>query len=170
MEFRPQRNLATYSRSDFRSWLSDKKCREQRLGGAAATCRAGVATVPRFTPGETTGVGEEPGGVGDEGGEPALCYGGEREKRTGKPLGSMTTSVDRAVEPGGGKRRAGTAGTVKPWLGLPAAEDLVRLAGAMVASGPFLGHVPQARRGATTVEATTGGCEAAGARAQKSWP
>ncbi|CAJ1401147.1 unnamed protein product [Effrenium voratum] len=30
-EFRPQRNLASYSRADFRSWLMDKKCREQFL-------------------------------------------------------------------------------------------------------------------------------------------
>ena len=28
-EFRAQRNLASYSRSDFRTWLTDKKCREQ---------------------------------------------------------------------------------------------------------------------------------------------
>ena len=28
-EFRPQRNLASYSRADFRTWLTDKKCREQ---------------------------------------------------------------------------------------------------------------------------------------------
>lgn len=40
-EFRAQRNLATYSRSDFRSWLSDKKCREQRLGSGTAMGRVG---------------------------------------------------------------------------------------------------------------------------------
>eukprot|EP00434_Breviolum_minutum_P024510 symbB.v1.2.021649.t1/scaffold1746.1/size103363/7 len=63
-EFRAQRNLASYSRSDFRTWLTDKKCREQFL------LRYQTETEIYW---HDTTIGE-----------PDLCYGGEREKRTGK--------------------------------------------------------------------------------------
>eukprot|EP00913_Durusdinium_trenchii_P013626 g12795.t1 len=64
LEFRPQRNLASYSRADFRSWLMDKKCREQFL------LRYQTETEIYW---HDTTIGE-----------PALAYGGEREKRLGK--------------------------------------------------------------------------------------
>ena len=50
-EFRPQRNLASYSRADFRTWLTDKKCREQ-LGKPSETGvlgQEGYLRIPKKT-------------------------------------------------------------------------------------------------------------------------
>lgn len=58
--FKPQRTLSTFSRSDFRKWLGDKKCREQII------LRYQSET-------EIHWLDPMQGG-------PVLCYGGEREK------------------------------------------------------------------------------------------
>lgn len=63
-EFEPQRTLNSFSRADFRTWLADKKCREQIL------LRYQNNTEIYWL---DTAVGE-----------PVLCYGGEREMGQGK--------------------------------------------------------------------------------------
>jgi len=63
-EFVPKQTLSSYSRADFREWLTDKKCREQIL------LRYQTETEIYW---HDTNVGE-----------PVLCYGGEREKKQKK--------------------------------------------------------------------------------------
>lgn len=63
-EFEPVSSISGFSRADFRSWLEDKKCREQLL------LRYQTETEIYWM---DTAVGE-----------PVLCYGGEREKVGGK--------------------------------------------------------------------------------------
>mmetsp|Transcript_112625 Transcript_112625/g.313277 ORF Transcript_112625/g.313277 Transcript_112625/m.313277 type:complete len:700 (-) Transcript_112625:153-2252(-) len=63
-EFEPQRTLNTFSRADFRRWLADEKCREQIL--------LRYQTETEIYWHDTMN------------GAPVLCYGGEREKATGK--------------------------------------------------------------------------------------
>eukprot|EP00437_Effrenium_voratum_P000595 CAMPEP_0181426030 /NCGR_PEP_ID=MMETSP1110-20121109/15457_1 /TAXON_ID=174948 /ORGANISM="Symbiodinium sp., Strain CCMP421" /LENGTH=698 /DNA_ID=CAMNT_0023549221 /DNA_START=96 /DNA_END=2192 /DNA_ORIENTATION=- len=84
-DFRPRRTLASYSRTDFRTWLTDTKCREQFL------LRYQTETEIYW---HDTTIGE-----------PTLSYGGEREKRTGKiwcdwqvqwsPLGHFLTTFHK---------------------------------------------------------------------------
>eukprot|EP00439_Symbiodinium_sp_Y106_P057669 s942_g8.t1 len=81
----PRRTLASYSRNDFRTWLTDTKCREQFL------LRYQTETEIYW---HDTTIGE-----------PTLSYGGEREKRTGKiwcdwqvqwsPLGHFLTTFHK---------------------------------------------------------------------------
>lgn len=63
-EFRAQRTLSSFSRSDFRRWLGDKKCREQLL------LRYQTETEIHW--------------LDTMQGMPVLCYGGEREKAVKK--------------------------------------------------------------------------------------
>jgi translation initiation factor 3 subunit B len=63
-EFRPVKSLSTFSRSDFKDWLTDSKCREQLLLRYQA---------------ETEIYWHD-----TLNGQPLLCYGGEREKANGK--------------------------------------------------------------------------------------
>jgi len=63
-EFTPAKTLSTFSRHDFRDWLSDASCREQIL--------LRYQTETEIYWHDTTT------------GEPQLCYGGEREKRLKK--------------------------------------------------------------------------------------
>ncbi|CAK0899790.1 unnamed protein product, partial [Prorocentrum cordatum] len=62
--FRAVKSLSTFSRCDFREWLTDAKCREQLLMRYQA---------------ETEIYWHD-----TMNGQPLLCYGGEREKAAGK--------------------------------------------------------------------------------------
>jgi len=67
-EFIPQRTLNSFSRHDFRTWLSDKKCREQIL---LRYTKANVAETEIYWHDTMAGG-------------PVLCYGGEAQKAAGK--------------------------------------------------------------------------------------